>query len=80
MTVDLMNVQVGGKRKGSKRSKGSLKGSRRRRGSSRKGGSMIADASVPAGLFLLHRYLKNRKSRKAGKPSRKRRRTFRRRR
>tara|TARA_B100001540_G_C15382997_1_gene450955 strand:- start:26 stop:250 length:225 start_codon:yes stop_codon:yes gene_type:complete len=74
MTLDLMSAQIGGKRKG----KGKGKGSRRR--SSRKGGSMIADASVPAGLFLLHRYLKNRKSRKVGKPSRKRRRTFRRRR
>ena len=39
----------------------------------RKGGSFIADASVPAGLFLLHRYLKNKKTSKKSKkkPSKK---------
>tara|TARA_Y100000816_G_scaffold4247_1_gene2567 strand:- start:1963 stop:2178 length:216 start_codon:yes stop_codon:yes gene_type:complete len=66
MTLDAMNVDnlVGGRR-------------RRRKGTkirkSKRGGSFLADASVPAGLFLLHRYLKNRKSRKASKKSSKKR-------
>lgn len=42
-----------------------------------KGGSMLADASVPVGLFALHRYLKKRSrkaSRKASKSRKSRRR------
>lgn len=35
-----------------------------------KGGSMLADASVPVGLFALHRYLKKR-SRKVSSKARK---------
>ena len=60
MTLDVMNVdnQAGGRR-------------RRRRKSSKKrgkkGGSFLADASVPAGLFLLHRFMKKRKSMKLSK-------------
>ena len=59
--MNLDNQEGGRRRRG--------KGSKRR--NAKKGGSFLADASVPAGLFLLHRYLKNRKSRKASKKSRK---------
>lgn len=65
MTLDMMNVdnQQGGRRIRE----------RTKRRKSKRGGSFLADASVPAGLFLLHRYLKNRKSRKASKKSSKKR-------
>tara|TARA_X000000368_G_C23053320_1_gene722576 strand:+ start:2919 stop:3101 length:183 start_codon:yes stop_codon:yes gene_type:complete len=34
-----------------------------------KGGSMLADASVPVGLFALHRYLKKRSRKASSKAS-----------
>jgi hypothetical protein len=66
MPLDIMNVenQQGGRRLRRKPTKGRK---------SKRGGSFLADASVPAGIFLLHRYLKNRKSRKASKKSSKKR-------
>ena len=45
--------------------------SKRKARRGKRGGSLLADASVPAGLFLLHRYLKNRNSRKANKKANK---------
>ena len=74
MTLDVMNVdnqtdQAGGRRR--RRRKSSKK-----RG--RKGGSFLADASVPAGLFLLHRFMKKRKSMKLSKKNKKGRKTRRR--
>tara|TARA_B100001175_G_C19456658_1_gene614166 strand:- start:184 stop:402 length:219 start_codon:yes stop_codon:yes gene_type:complete len=67
MTLDMMNVdnQLGGRVRRRRNTK--------QRRKSKRGGSLLADASVPAGLFLLHRYLKNRKSRKALKKSSKKR-------
>lgn len=66
MTLDLMNInnQSGGRRR------------RRRSGQSKsrqanRGGTFLADASIPAGLFLLHKYLKDKKSRKSNNKSRK---------
>ena len=61
MLLDNQPASVGGRRSNKRRS------SKRKPRKGKRGGSLLADASVPAGLFLLHRYLKNRKSRKANK-------------
>ena len=49
MTLDMMNMenQAGGRRRRRKLSK---------RRKSKRGGSFLAEASVPAGIFLLHKY------------------------
>ena len=74
MTLDHLNVgnQAGGRRRGRKAK------SRKAKSRGKKGGSFLADASVPAGLFLLHRFMKKRKSMKLSKKNKKGRKTRRR--
>tara|TARA_X000000368_G_scaffold76662_2_gene57051 strand:+ start:5822 stop:6076 length:255 start_codon:yes stop_codon:yes gene_type:complete len=81
LNIDRMlldNQPLTGGRRSSKRRSSKRKARKVRR--AKKGGSLLADASVPAGLFLLHRYLKNRNSRKANKKASKKSRRTRRRR
>tara|TARA_B100000780_G_scaffold61095_1_gene39313 strand:- start:1311 stop:1547 length:237 start_codon:yes stop_codon:yes gene_type:complete len=69
MTLDQMNVSnqlIGGRRR---RRRGQSKRKQSKSRQSKRGGTFLADASVPAGLFLLHKYLKNKKSRKSSKKS-----------
>ena len=65
MTLDIMNMdnKVGGRRRRTKGKNRKLK---------RGGSSLILDSSVPASLFLLHKYLKTRKMRKSKKKLKKR--------
>tara|TARA_Y100001970_G_C14246317_1_gene868526 strand:+ start:1325 stop:1540 length:216 start_codon:yes stop_codon:yes gene_type:complete len=42
-----------------------------KKGKGKRGGTTLADASVPAGLFLLHKYMKKRQSKKVGKKNKK---------
>ena len=67
MTLDQMNVSnqlIGGRRR---RRRGQSKRKQPKSRQTKRGGTFLADASVPAGLFLLHKYLKNKKSRKVSK-------------
>ena len=57
-----LDTMIAGRKKRKKKTNKQRKG--RKQGT---GGSFIADASVPAGLFLLHRYLKNKKTSKKSK-------------
>lgn len=68
-----MNVQSAGRRRRSK-SRGGKQNKRNQitRGGKKqkrrnKGGTFLADVSVPAGLLLLNQFMKHRKSKKAAK-------------
>ena len=66
MTLDPLNpenAQSGGKRIKRKQSRS------RSRSRSRKGGTFLADVSVPTGLLLLNQYMKNRKNKSKKKSS-----------
>jgi len=67
--MDSLNVQSAGRRRRSK-SKNSSQNRRLTRGGKKqkrrnKGGTFLADVSVPAGLLLLNQFMKHRKSKKA---------------
>lgn len=73
-----MNVQSGAGKKKQSRSisrKHNRGGKQKRRN---KGGSFLADVSVPAGLLLLNQFMKHRKSKKQTKSRRKKSRKYRR--
>ena len=55
-----VNVKQGGRKR--RQTKGGKKQKRKN-----KGGSFLADVSVPAGLLLLNQFMKHRKSKKASK-------------
>jgi len=67
MNIDNMRMNLDNQNGGRAKRKSSK---RQRKRKNKRGGSLLADASVPAGLFLLHRYLKNKKSVKASKKRR----------
>lgn len=65
--MDSLNVQLGGRRRrrrsnSQKRRNKTIGGRKQKRRN--KGGTFLADVSVPAGLLLLNQFMKNRKSKK----------------
>ena len=56
-------IQIGGKKgKGNNHKKSHCKGGRNISRRNKKGGSVLADVSVPAGLLFLNEFLKRRKA------------------
>ena len=70
--MDSLNVQSAGRKRGSKSRGGkqnrrnNTKGGRKQKRRN-KGGTFLADVSVPAGLLLLNQFMKHRKSKRAAK-------------
>ena len=67
--MDSLNVQSGGRRRKNKsqnRRKTQTKSGRKQKRRN-KGGTFLADVSVPAGLLLLNQVMKHRKSKRAAK-------------
>lgn len=61
MTLDIMNTELeGGYKRSRSRSRSKVLRSRRKAGH-KKGGSLLADVSVPASFLLLNQFFKNRK-------------------
>ena len=66
--MESLNVQSGGSRKrnNSQNRRNKTKGGRKQKRRN-KGGTFLADVSVPAGLLLLNQFMKHRKSKRAAK-------------
>jgi len=70
--MDSLNVQSAGRRRRSKsrnisqKRRNQTKGGRKQKRRN-KGGTFLADVSVPAGLLLLNQFMKHRKSKRAAK-------------
>jgi hypothetical protein len=69
--MDSLNVQSAGRKRGSKSIRGKqnrklTRGGRKQKRRN-KGGTFLADVSVPAGLLLLNQFMKHRKSKRAAK-------------
>lgn len=66
--MDSLNVQSAGRRRrrsnSQNRRRNQTKGGRKQKRRN-KGGTFLADVSVPAGLLLLNQFMKHRKSKKA---------------